>query len=55
MAPSPPKMNSPNNAANSEQNRSLTVMIPRAKYHSQQMAGNGEPQHIPPPHQHHER
>lgn len=33
-APAPPKGN--NNTATIEQNRSLTVMIPRAKYYSQQ-------------------
>lgn len=55
MAPSPPKNISSKNTI-SDSNRGFSVMIPRAKYYSQQ-SGNGPstsmdmPQH----HQHHER
>lgn len=50
MAPAPPKIISSKNAAN----RGLTVMIPRAKYYSQQ-SGNGPTLDMPQHHQHHER
>lgn len=62
VAPAPPKgnHNTANLPSNAEQNRSLTVMIPRAKYYSQQLAGN-MPADLPPPpqqqlqHQHQDR
>lgn len=54
MAPPPPKMNSSKNTAN-DSNRGLSVMIPRAKYYSQQ-CGNGAPLEMPQQnYQHHER
>lgn len=53
MAPAPPKLISSKNAAN-DSNRGLTVIIPRAKYYSQQ-TGNGPPLDMPQHHQHYER
>lgn len=59
MAPAPPKgNNAAAPAANAEQNRaSLTVMIPRAKYYSQQAGGNVllDAQSQPHLHQHPDR
>lgn len=55
MAPPPPKMKTANQATVTgadQKDRSLTVMIPRAKYQSQQQQSQLGPQ-IQPLHHHH--
>lgn len=55
MAPAPPKMISSKNTTK-DSNHGLTVMIPRAKYYSQQSGNGPSLENVMPQHyQHHER